>query len=281
LFPIESWPARGLAGAGAAATAGWLCAEVLGRSPVGPALAALVVGGAVLALPGIGWLAFIAAVFGVAVAHGNAGFALLVLIALSLPVALMVRTPSAWPLAVGAPALGLVGLAGAWPAIAARAPTVWRRAALAGVGWIWLALAAPIAARVLYLPAVGGIPPPSGWSGSPTAAVRDVLSPLLSSGVLAPAVVWAVAAVALPWAVRGRSPALDIVRVVIWSATLASATAVAVTAVHGSDAVSAAPTAVLGAVAGGVIALAPSIVAAARRGWVPQRDPNGSGGQFP
>ncbi len=281
VFPIESWPARGLAAAAAAATAGWLCTEVLGRSSIPPALAALVVGGAVLALPGIGWLAFVAAVFGLAAAHGHAGFALLVLIALSLPVVLIVRTPSAWPLAAGAPALGLIGLAGAWPAIAARAPTMWRRAGLAGVGWIWLALAAPIAARVLYLPAVAGIPPPNDWSGSPAAAARDVLSPLLSAGVLAPAVVWAAAAVVLPWAVRGRSPLLDIVRVVIWSGTLASATAVAVTAVHGSDAVSAAPTAVTGAALGGVIALAPSIVSAVRRGWAPGRDPNGSGGQFP
>ena len=281
LFPIETWPARGLAAAGAAASAGWLATEVLGGAPVPPAVAALVVGGAVLALPGLGWLAFIAAAFGLAVAQGHAGFALLVLIALSLPVALMVRTPSAWPLAAGAPALGLIGLAGAWPAVAARAPTVWRRGVLAGVGWIWLALAAPLAARVLYLPAVAGIPPPEAWSGSPTAAARDVLSPLLSAGVLAPAVVWAVAAIVLPWAVRGRSPALDIVRVVMWSATLVTATAVAVTAAHGSDAVSAAPTAVVGAVLGGVIALAPSIVSAARRGWVPGRDPNGSGGHFP
>jgi len=48
--------------------------------------------------------------------------------------------------------------------------------------------------------------------------------------------------------------------VVIWAAVVASATGAAIVAVHGSDALGAAPTAVLGAVAAAALALAPSLL---------------------
>ena len=203
------------------------------------------------------------------------------LLALALPVLVMWRSAGAWPLAAGAPALGLIGLAGAWPALAARANTRWKRAGLAGIGWIWLALAAPVLDRVLYLPAIGGVPPSAGWGSSVTATADQMLSPVLRSGVLAPALVWALAAMILPGLVRGRRPAVDLVRVVIWSATLAAATAALLTAVHGSHAASAAPTAVAGAVAGAIIAFAPPWLSAIRLTWRPGRHPTGPGGQFP
>jgi hypothetical protein len=51
---------------------------------------------------------------------------------------------------------------------------------------------------------------------------------------------------------------------VAWAALVASATGTAVVAVGGSDSVGAAPTAVIGAVAGAAVVLAPSALAAWR-----------------
>jgi hypothetical protein len=183
-------------------------------------------------------------------------------------VVLLIRRPTAWPLAAGAPALGLLGLAGAWPALAGRARTVWQRAALGFTGWIWLVLAAPVANRVFYLPVIPGTPALQDWAGSPHQTVHQVLTPMLTSGALAPAPLWALAAAVLPWLVRCRSLALDTIRAVVWSAVLVSATGVAVTAAHGGGGLRAAPSATVGAVVGAAIALTPSATAAwrSRRG---------------
>jgi hypothetical protein len=78
-----------------------------------------------------------------------------------------------------------------------------------------------------------------------------------SSGVLAPAILWGAAAAVLPWLVRGRSPALDVVRVVVWASILASGTGVAIAAVHGSNPAGNPPRAALGAVVAAGIALMP------------------------
>jgi eukaryotic-like serine/threonine-protein kinase len=125
------------------------------------------------------------------------------------------------------------------------------------------------------------VPPAAEWSGSVSATVDHVLSPLLSSGAFAPALVWAAAALVLPWVLRGRSPLTDLIAVAIWSAVLALCTALAVTAVSASAAPSAAPTAVVGAVVGAIIALAPSWLSSIRLVWRPSRHPTGPGGQFP
>jgi hypothetical protein len=205
----------------------------------------------------------------------------LVLVALALPVLLLIPRPTAWPLAAAAPALGLIGLAGAWPALAARAGSVWRRAALGAVGWVWLLVAAPIADRVLYLPQPPGTPPPAQWSGSVSGAIHHVLTPALSSGALAPVVVWALAAAVLPWLALGRSLALDFVRVVIWAAVLVSATSASISAVHSSDAVHAAPSAVIGAIVAGIVVLVPAWFGTVAQGLRLARHSGGSGGQFP
>jgi hypothetical protein len=233
-----------------------------------------------LLLPRLAWPLIIVASCGLAAAQGHAGFALLALIALTLPVLLMLRSPTAWPLAAGTPALGLFGLAGAWPAVAARAASPWRRAALAGTGWLWLLIAAPVADRVLYLPRLPGTLAPANWSGSLYATLHHVITPILQSGALAAAVVWGVAAMVLPYLVLERSPVLDFVRVAIWVAVLLSATGLAVAAVHGSDALPAAPSAIIGGLAAMAVALAPSWWRAARAGWRPQRYPAGTGGHF-
>jgi serine/threonine protein kinase len=273
----DVWTARGLAAAGAAALTAWLAAKLLGGAPLPPAAAAMIAGGATLLLPRLGWMVLTVGLCATAALRGDSGAALVILIAALLPLVLLPAKPTAWSLSAGAPALGLIGLAGAWPALAARAATSWRRAALGAIGWIWLLLAGSISGHTLYLPHVPGTPAVSVWSGSLDQTVHHLLATFVSTGVLAPAAVWALAAVVLPWLVVGRSPALDVVRVVVWAAMLASATSVAVIAVHGSDRVGAAPSAALGAAAAAVVALAPLALAS----WHQALHSAGSGARVP
>jgi hypothetical protein len=94
------------------------------------------------------------------------------------------------------------------------------------------------------------------WEGSLTQSAAHVVGPLFSPEVLLGAALWAVAAAVLPWIVRGASAALDIVAATVWSAALLSAVPVVRAAASG-HAVHATPRgAVLGAVLGGVIAVA-------------------------
>jgi eukaryotic-like serine/threonine-protein kinase len=258
--PAYAWPPRALGAVGAGALTLWLTTGALAPSPVPPAATCLVAAAAVLLLPRLGWGALTIALAALATSQHLPGGAAVITAAMLLPLALSPAAPTTWPLSAGAPALGLIGLAGAWPAVAARATTFWRRAALGAIGWIWLLLASAIAGKSLYLPLVPGVAPPHAWMRTLSDTVDHLLRPDVSAGVLAPAVVWALAAVALPWLVRGGSLALDVVRVVIWAAVVASATGAAIVAVHGSDALGAAPTAVLGAVAAAALALAPSLL---------------------
>jgi len=266
-FPAPRWLARGLAALGAAATAGWLSVDLFAPPPLAPAAACLLAGGLTLILPRVGWLALAGAASGIAVAQDRAGGAMVVLIAMLVPVALLARRPTAWPLAIGAPALGLIGLAGAWPALAARAATPWRRAALGAAGWVWLLLATPITGLPLYLPRLPGTPPPARWLGAPYETAHHVLWPLVSSGALAPAAIWALGAAILPWLTNGRWLALDVGRVVVWATVLVGGTGAAIAAVHHGQGLAAAPTAVLGGAAAVLVALgAPGVAAWRRRG---------------
>src|SRR5581483_5899222 len=88
------------------------------------------------------------------------GAAIVLALAALAPPLLLPRSGLSWPVCVGAPVLGFAGLAGAWPAIAARAGSFRRRAALGAIGWLWLVLAAPIAGRDLYVRRPAGTPPP-------------------------------------------------------------------------------------------------------------------------
>lgn len=262
----QIWIARGLGGLGSAAAAAWLASVPLAPSPAPPVAVAILAATLTLLLPRLGWLALTAAAGGTAVAQDHQGVALVILVGMLLPALLLIRRPTAWPLAVGAPALGLIGVAGAWPALAARAATAWRRAALGLTGWIWLLLAAPLAGRGLYVAPIAGIPSTTAWEGSPYETVHHVLASIVRSGALAPAPVWALAAVVLPWLVRGQSLRLDLVRVAIWSAVLVSVTAAVLAAVHPSGGSPAVLTAWLGAAVGAGIALAPSVLGAWRAG---------------
>ncbi len=277
----QSWQARGLAALGAAATAAWLFSHVLAPSPVPGALAALAAAALVLFAPRLGWLALAVSVSVIAVAQGDSSLALLTLLVLALPVVLLLSQPLDWPLAAGAPALGVIGLAGAWPALAAGAASPWRRAALAAVGWAWLLFAGLVGGQTLYLSQIPGAAPASAWGSSPSAMLHEALLPVVRAGALAPALVWALAAVVLPWVVRGRSLALDLVRVVVWAAVLESATFAVAAALGGSHRLPAAPTAVAGSVAAGVLALGLVWLPELLPGWRPGPQSAGSGGQFP
>jgi hypothetical protein len=263
--PDHAWPPRALAAVGAAAMTVWLALTALAPFPAPPAAAGLLAGAAVLLLPRLGWGALTIALPVIAASQQHPGAAAVITIALLLPLVLSPAAPTTWPLSAAAAGLGLVGVAGAWPAVAARATTPWRRATLGAIGWIWLLLASAIAGKALYLPLLPGVAPPHAWMRSLSTTVDHLLRPEVSAGLLAPALVWALAALTLPWLVRGTSLVLDVVRVVAWAAITVSATGAAIAVVHHSgpsgDWVSAGGRAwLLGAAASVAIALAPSLL---------------------
>jgi eukaryotic-like serine/threonine-protein kinase len=200
--------AAALCAAGLAAAAlAWLApAADLDVAPAAGAAGAAV---AVLLAPRLGWIAMACAL-----AAWVGGPTALVLGLAAVPtVVLLRRAGTLWSLPAGAPLLGLAGLAGAWPALAAQVPRPWQRAALGALGGWWLALAEVLTGDRLAL----GAPPG-------TALDTTHLDPLLTSGALALAALWAVAALALPVLVRGRVLAADVVGATAWAATLGSAT---------------------------------------------------------
>jgi hypothetical protein len=273
--PRLGWFERALCGVAAAGIAGWLVGDVLAPTPIAPAAAALVAGLAFAALPRVAWLVLALAAAGSLASQDRIGAALFVLLAALVPVALLFRAPARWPLAAIAPALGAVGLAGAWPALAARAGSAWQRAALGAGGWIWLLCAGVLGGHGLYTRLPAATPPASVWMPSLYETANHVLVPVLGSALLAPAVVWGAAAVVLPWITRIRSLALELVLVTIWAATLASATTAVLELARAG--VSVKPhAAVFGAIAAGVAALLPS----ALRRWGPRPQPADSGARL-
>ncbi len=156
-----------------------------------------------------GWLtatrlAWIAATMAVCVwllAAGHPGIAPLVLCAV-LPLVLLVRRPGPrWLAALLAPALGLVGLAGAFPALAGQLARWRSRALLGALGYWWL--------RLAELPLDGSV-----------ASTAHAVLHLLSVALLLGAALWALAAAVLPWVVRGRSAMLDAIAAIVWAVAL-------------------------------------------------------------
>ncbi len=259
----SAWIWRGAAALGAAASVAWISSRLLAPGSLPVAVLAASAAIVVLLLPRIGWLAFTLGVASIATAQDRPGGALVAMLAALVPVILMPRRGISWPLPAGAVALGLIGLAGAWPAAAARiGHSAWRRGALGLAGWVWLACAAPLAGRDLYAARPASTPNPTAWISSLPSTFHDVLGPILTSGLLAPAPVWALAAVVLPWCRRSGSLALEVVLVTVWAAILLSATEVAL-GLGGHGYTQAPRGAVLGAVAGGLGALAPAL----HRAW--------------
>jgi hypothetical protein len=274
---------RGTARVVAAALAGGLTATALAwlGQPVLPALGAAA---AVAVLPRLGWLLVAVATLGV-IAAERPGAALLVAAALAPVPLLLYRRGTAWSLPALAPLLGLVGLAGAFPALAGQARGAATRAALGALGAWWALLAAPLLGRET----LGGVPLDAGASpadagrgaadavaaaraGDSSAAAAaandaahaalaagadaqraaaDVLGPLVTSGALLYAALWACAALVLPWLVRGRWLAVDVVAACVWAAALGASTVATAEFIGAPE-----PRGVvLGAVMGGVLAV--------------------------
>jgi eukaryotic-like serine/threonine-protein kinase len=235
-------------------------AALAGLTPepaVPPPLAAIAAGALVALLPRAGWL-LVAATTITLLAFGPAprpGAAVL-LLALAIAPPLLLRADGrSWSLPAVAPVLGLIGLAGAYPALAGRAPRWSARAALGALGAWWVVLAEPLFERALVFGPAPGTPARASFDGAPGITAGDVIAKACSSGALLLALIWGAAALVLPWLVRGRSLQSDIVGATAWAAGLAAATAalgewlgerVGQTAPHGL---------VAGAVAGAVLAL--------------------------
>ncbi|MDA0162001.1 serine/threonine protein kinase [Solirubrobacter ginsenosidimutans] len=221
---------RGAGRAVAALLAGGLAVAALqwAGQPLLPALAAVA---AVAILPRIGWLVTAVAVIAV-LSDRQPGAAVLVGAA-ALPVPLALRTRgTAWSVPALAPLLGLATVAGAYPALAGRASGPLARVALGALGAWWALLAAPLLGEAILGEAA---PSDHAVLGDPQAlapALRDgnaaldlVVSPLLTSGALLYAGLWALAALVLPWLVRGRWLAADVVAASMWAAALGATTA--------------------------------------------------------
>jgi eukaryotic-like serine/threonine-protein kinase len=200
------------------------------------------------------WLALACAVIAWQAAAGRPGVALL-LAAASLPLLAVPRRSSGmWLLAALAPALGVVGLAGAFPAIAGQLATWRTRAALGALGYWWLTLAQPVSSVRLWLATPHPLPPRAVWEGSLSHALH-VLTPMLTTGVLLGACVWAAAALVLPLVARGTSALADAALVGAWSVALLLA-ARALDGPLAAGATHASPRgAVLGALFGAALAL--------------------------
>ena len=209
-----------------------------------------------LALPRTVWLGCALAAIGWLLATDRPGAALLLLAAAAPLVLLPRRSGLGWLTAALAPALGAVGLAGAFPALAGQRARLVERAALAALGYWWLILAEPLLEERLWLGVHAGTPARAVWEGSLSSAATHVVGPSLGLGVLYGAAVWALAAVLLPWVVRGRSAVLDVVAASAWSVALLLACAPHY-AGYTVFVVSATPRgAVIGSILGGALAVA-------------------------
>jgi hypothetical protein len=254
-------PGRALA----AVAAGGLVALALVRAgPVAPSpviavavLAALLVAAA----PRAGWLAV--ALGTVAwVAGERPGEAVLMGAALLAPPLLLPRDGRWWSAPAVAPLLGLAGLAPAFLALAAAPRRPLAQAGLGAAGFWWLAIAETLLGRNLHLGRVEGVPRSAAGLGA-TDAMRDALGPLLGSGILAGALLWALAAVVLAQLVRRASLVLAAAGAAAWAAGLVLATGVLADGLGGSIALPEPRGTIAGA------ALAAALAVAGRALWAP------------
>ena len=185
--------------AAAAGIGGLLAAAVIATDPQAPAAGlALPPAAAILTLlrPRLGYLcATLGLAAWLALALGRPGSAL-VLVVLTLPPALVLSGDGrALVVPAAAPALGAIGLAPAYPALAALGRS-WRdRLTLAVTGFAWLAATEVVLGRHLLLGAA--FEPPRGWQESATDALTGVLFPLATDPrFLSVLAVWALAALA-------------------------------------------------------------------------------------
>jgi serine/threonine protein kinase len=176
-----------------------------------------------IALPRLVWIGCLLAAAAWQGVAGRGGVSLLLLAAGAPLLVLPRRSGPGWLAAALAPALGAVGLACAFPALAGQRAGWRARGALAALGFWWLALAEPLLAKRLWLGPPGGVPPRSAWEASFGEAATHVVGSTLTVELLLGAAVWALAAIVLPWIVRGRGAALDMAAAVVWTMALVAA----------------------------------------------------------
>jgi eukaryotic-like serine/threonine-protein kinase len=175
-------------------------------------------------LPRLIWIGCLLALAIWQAASGRPGVALLLLAAGAPLLVMPPRSGPGWLAATLAPVLGLAGLAGAFPALAAQRSSWRARAALAALGFWWLALAEPLLERRLWLGPPSGLPPRAAWEGSFAKAATHAIAATVTPELLIGAAVWALAAAILPLIVRGRSAALDVIMALVWTTALLAAT---------------------------------------------------------
>ena len=254
-LPLRERLAAGLA-AGALALA---CLEGLGPEPsFSVAAAAGLAALATAALPRIGWLMTVAAlcVWLVSPEADRQGTALVLAVAAAPVPLLLPRAGLLWSVPVLAPLLGTIALAPVFVGVAALAPTPARRAGLAGAGLWCLVLGEALTGRAFLFGSPDGTLPRADWEGSISAAVSDVLEPLLTTPALAPVVAWAVGAVALALVVRGRWVAVDLIGAALCAAGLIAAHVALEDALAAEVALDAARGAVAGGIGAALVVLA-------------------------
>jgi hypothetical protein len=186
-------------------------------------------------LPRAGWVILATGAAASLIVATRPGAALALLAGAAVPMLTNPLDGPSWPLGVAAPALGAIGLAAAWPALAGLSRRAHRRAALGATGYVWTALVSTGIGSTETLPD----------------GVHHVLAPLATVGTPITAGIWALAALTLPWTRSRRWPALECLRLALWATGLAVAT---LAAEHAAGAVHT-PSVLLGAVVGAIVAL--------------------------
>ncbi len=208
--------------------------------------------------PRLGWLAVGVGLVVWLGVDGAAGTALLVALAMAPVPTLLRSTPWLWCAPALAPVLGLLGLALAFPALAARIGAIRQRSALGALGVWWLGLAeVAFGHRLLFGPPTG-VNSPASWTGLPLDTVAHGVIPLLSGAELLLAASWAAAAALGPRIVGARAPSARALGAIAWASGL-----IATTGLAGEQLGSVGTTSLIG---GGLLALC--IVAARRPGRV-------------
>jgi eukaryotic-like serine/threonine-protein kinase len=150
-------------------------------------------------------------------AAGKPGLAV-VLAALALPAPIVFERPREWLAPIAASFLGLVGLAPVFPALAGLLGSPRRCAALALLGWCWLAVAEGVLGESLLFGVIAS--PPPGWEESAASGAESLLVPLLAPASLAPAVAWTAGAALLGALLDTRILVIRVVGALGWCAGL-------------------------------------------------------------
>jgi hypothetical protein len=142
----------------------------------------------------------------------------LVIGALLAPAALVLHRARDWLLPAAAPLLGTIGAAPAFLAIAARRERIAERAAIAGLGWAWVAICGGIVGRALGVPL--GTADAVGWAGSGPTTLDALVAPMLTPTAIAIALTWVGGAILLGLLLDAASPAGAAVGGLIWAGAI-------------------------------------------------------------